>query len=306
MMPAFKHHADAGTPARRTASPIVMRYQYDPARVAPTSVGYLIKEVSSHSLPVSVRVFNLGGDARPLRLDLRIQAGSAVRELPLKRVSVEARSSVDASWDADTTGLFDAADRVTVQVDARDDTGLRDRLAISLAGEPDLERTLKRVAGGVRLPIGEPARWTANHSPGTVTMESSPGSSWRMTVKYASRGDHWAYPYFRLPEQVKLEPGSTILVRARCQGQASVRMFLWEGDGNVGYITPDAIIAPDGRWHVARVPLADLIESTANAADPNHHLDPDAVRKLSIGMNARSPEATLEVSDVYVVGKSAP
>ena len=306
MMPAFKHHADAGTPARRTASPIVMRYQYDPARVAPTSVGYLIKEVSSHSLPVSVRVFNLGGDARPLRLDLRIQAGSAVRELPLKRVSVEARSSVDASWDADTTGLFDAADRVTVLVDARDDNGLRDRVAISLAGEPDLERTLKRVAGGVRLPIGEPARWTANHSPGTVTMESSPGSSWRMTVKYASRGDHWAYPYFRLPEQVKLEPGSTILVRARCQGQASVRMFLWEGDGNVGYITPDAIIAPDGRWHVARVPLADLIESTANAADPNHHLDPDAVRKLSIGMNARSPEATLEVSDVYVVGKSAP
>lgn len=304
--PARKVHADAGTPAGRKASPIVMRYQYDPARVAPTSVGYLIKDASAHSSPVSVRVFNLSGEARPLRLELRVKAGPTERELPLKRVTVEARSSVDASWDIDTTGLFDADNRVTVLADARDDTGLRDRLAISLAGEPDLERTLKRVAGGVRLPIGEAARWTANHSPGTVTMDSSSGPSWRMTVKYTSRSDHWAYPYFRLSDQAKLEPGSTILVRARCQGQASVRMFLWEGDSGVGYITPDAIIAPDGRWHVARVPLADLIESTANAADPNHRLDPETVRKLSIGMNARSSEATLEVSDVYIVGKSAP
>ena len=304
--PAKKLHADAGQPARRTASPIVLRYQYDAVRVAPTSVGYLIKDASAHTLPVSVRVFNLGGEAQPLRLALRLEAGSTVRALPVKGVSVEARSSVDESWDVDTTGLFDANERVTVMVDASDASGLRDRVALGLVGEPDLERTLKRLPGAVRLPIGEPSRWTANHSPGTVTMESSPGSSWRMTVKYTTRGDHWAYPYFRLPDRVTLSPSSTLYVRARCQGQASVRMFLWEGDGGVGYITPDSLIASDGRWHVARVRLADLIASNANAPDPNARLDPDAVRKISLGMNARSSQATLDVSDVYAVGKDSP
>jgi hypothetical protein len=304
--PARKLHADAGAPARRTASPIVLRYQFEAARVGPTSVGYVIKDASARTLPVRVRAFNLGDEPRPLRLELRLEALSTARALPLKRVSVAARSSIDASWDLDTTGLFDANERVTLVVDASDDTGLRDRVALGLMGEPDLGRILKRQPGAVRLPIGEPARWTANHSPGTVTMESSPGSLWRMTVKYASRGDHWAYPFFRLPDRVELAPGSTFYVRARCQGKASVRMFVWEGDSGVGYITPDPIIPSDGRWHVARLRLADLTVSTANALDPNARLDPETVRKISLGMNAQSPQATLEVSDVYVAGKEAP
>jgi len=80
-----------------------------------------------------------------------------------------------------------------------------------------------------------------------------------------------------------------------------VRVFLWEGDTNVGYITLDSIIPADGKWHVGRVQFRDLLLSSANSPDPNDQLDLDAVRRISLGMNHAVNENTLEVSDLYVV-----
>jgi hypothetical protein len=290
----------------RTSSPIVLRYLFDPKKTKPTSDGYRLDAEPGAKLPVTFRVVNLGGKEHTLRVGLRVKSGTATRELPSKAVTVSGRASADLAWDLDTSGLFDSSDRVTIVAEASDGTGLRDRLAVGLMGEPDLQRVLKQNPGAIRLPISELARWTPAHSPGDVTMEAAPGTYWRMKVNQPGRGDHWAYPAFRLPDDLRLDRESTFLIRARCHGQASVRMFLWEGEGNVGYITPGSLAPGDDRWHVARVRPTDLIASMANAPDPDGRLDPAAVRRLSLGMNARTGEATLDVSDVYVIPTARP
>jgi hypothetical protein len=73
----------------------------------------------------------------------------------------------------------------------------------------------------------------------------------------------------------------------------------------VGYITPKPIIPADGRWHVGIARFADLVHSDANRPDPNGRLDLDQVRRISIGMNSRTAENTLEVSDACLVSGSA-
>ena len=66
------------------------------------------------------------------------------------------------------------------------------------------------------------------------------------------------------------------------------------------YMTPDPVIPAHGQWHVARVSLRDLVPSAANAPDPDGRLDPFSVRHLSVGMNHRAGESTLELSGLYV------
>ena len=95
--------------------------------------------------------------------------------------------------------------------------------------------------------------------------------------------------------------GRGLDLRARCARPASVRIFLWEGDKDIGYISADPIIPADGMWHVGRVPFRDLFPSTANTPDPNGRLDLGQVRRISLGMNYAVNENTLEVSDLYVV-----
>ncbi len=74
-----------------------------------------------------------------------------------------------------------------------------------------------------------------------------------------------------------------------------------EGQWKVG-VWPNEPIPGDGRWQVARVQFQTLLPSTANAPDPDGHLDLAKVRRLSVGLNPRTNESTLEVSDLYVVG----
>lgn len=293
-------HADRALVKRGEPSPLVLRYQFDPARVAATPEGYRLKGVPAATMPIQVRVFNLGTTPRTVRLAAEVENTSA-RPKAVEALAVPPRSSALATFTVPTTGLFDSADRVAVTVEAREGDVRLDRLSISLIGEPDLTRVLRRHPSARNLPVRESSRWTPNNSPGTVTMEADPSTFWRLKVRYNTGGDHWAYPYFRLPDDVRLTRDSTLLIRARCSGPASTRLFLWEGDSGVGYITPDSIVAADGRWHVARVRVADLILSSANAADPDGKLDASAVRRLSLGMNARGPEATFDVSDIHVV-----
>jgi len=152
----------------------------------------------------------------------------------------------------------------------------------------------------VRLPIQQTARWTPNVAGhGKMQMDSTPEAAWRLQVKFGE-GDRWVYPFFKLPDNVRLSEHTALVIRARCQKPAEVRAFLWEGDAGAGYITPQSIIPADGQWHVAVVRFADLVLSGANAPDPSGRLDLDQVCRISIGMNTGAAENTLEVSDVCV------
>jgi len=81
-----------------------------------------------------------------------------------------------------------------------------------------------------------------------------------------------------------------------------VRMFLWEGDNGVGYLTQQTLIPADGKWHTAGIVFREFECSGANVADPNGRLDLDKVRRIAIGFNSETAENTLELSDVYVIG----
>jgi hypothetical protein len=153
----------------------------------------------------------------------------------------------------------------------------------------------------VPLPIHELARWRKNVAGhGRMTMEWAGRKHWRLSVTFG-QGDPWVYPFFRLPKGVDLARAGALVVRARCHKPAEVRVFLWEGDTGVGYLTPSSIIPADGNWHTAVVRFADLARSTANAPDPNHRLDLRTVRRISIGLNSHGRQNTLDVSDVFVV-----
>ena len=116
-----------------------------------------------------------------------------------------------------------------------------------------------------------------------------------------SEGDRWVYPYYQLPKDLDLTKYEGLLIRARSVRPSEVRVILWEGDKDIGYLSQNPVIPSDGKWHVAVVRFHDLEISTANAPDPNGRLDLDQVHRISVGMNSRVNDNTLEVSDLYLV-----
>ncbi len=303
--PARRLHADTAKTHKRTSSPIVLRYQFDPARVQPSAKGYRLKGTApAGTMPFVVRAFNLSGQPVSVHLVLNVEGGETPAIGPPADLTIRAQSHADATWTVDPAGLLSKKGRATLIVSASDSSGLRDRTAVVLEGEPDLKQILGQHPQATRLPIQDRKRWSPNISGhGQMTMDSTAEASWRLNVQQVEAIDRWVYPNFQLPDDVHLVHARGLIVRVRCDRGAQVRVFLWEGNSGVGYITADPIIPPDGQWHVAVLNFADLIPSSANAPDPNHRLDLDTVRRLSIGMNQRQDENTLEVSDLYVLGE---
>jgi hypothetical protein len=105
-----------------------------------------------------------------------------------------------------------------------------------------------------------------------------------------------------LPDGVSLGKAGGMIVRARCRGESQVRLFVYEGQSNVGYFTDRAVIPADGRWHVAKIPFARFSHCGATAMDSNGRLDLDSVRRIAVGLNTKQDEVAMEVSDLYVYG----
>jgi hypothetical protein len=295
--------AGASQAVRGAPSQIVLRFQLDAAHHQASSRGYRVKQAPAGTVRLGFDVWNLADQPHAIDLELKLAPAKASSVQPGRSLKLAARSSSSVDWPLDLGPMFASNGRVTAQVVARDEDGVRDQLAVVLTGETDLAQTLAGSAHPIALPISERSRWTPNISPaGTMTMDASPEAAWRLQVKQEQGGDRWAYPFFRLPEGLRLEQGGGLILRARCARPASVRVFLWEGSADVGYITPDPVIPADGQWHVARIAFRDLVPSTANAPDPNGTLDLEKVYRFSVGMNSTAPENTLEISDLHVVG----
>ncbi|MGC8638857.1 MAG: hypothetical protein ACP5XB_03135 [Isosphaeraceae bacterium] len=292
--------------ARPAPSPIVLRLRLDEARLQPSARGYRIKEQPAGSLPLAFEVWNLGDKRCTTTVGLTFESlGAQAPELE-QPLTLAARSSSVAEWTVDAGAMLSRQGRLSLRLTARDGSVVQDKLAIVLLGEPDLKQTLAHAVRPLALPIGEIKRWTPNHSAHqTVTLDSTGDAAWRLRVAKGQGGDRWVYPKLLLPEAVHLNRSSGLIVRGRCSARAQARILVWEGDvkSNIVYMTPDPVIPADGQWHVARVSFRDLVPSTANAPDPDGHLDPARVRHLSVGMNPRAGECTLEISDLYVIGE---
>ena len=124
-------------------------------------------------------------------------------------------------------------------------------------------------------------------------------------IVFAARftnGDRWVYPSFQLPDELDVSRFSALVLRARCERPAAVRVFLWEGDRGVGYLTAASIIPADGQWHAAEVRFDELTLSSANAPDDNDRLDLGQVRRIAIGLNSDTPDNRLEIGEAHLVG----
>jgi hypothetical protein len=289
---------------RNAPSPVVLRYLYDAALVEPKPERYRIKAVPTRSMKLAVRIFNLSDEPRTVVAALNLGAtkgSSSVGKNP--QLTISARSSADATWDADVANVLAREGRfkATITATTGPPPAPKVSLVLTFFGEAELLPTLQRFQHWSRLPIQQISRWTPNIAGiGKMQMDSTSEAAWRLQVKFGD-GDRWVYPYFKLPDNVRMNEHTGLVIRARCHKPAEVRVFLWEGDTGVGYITPRSVIAADGQWHVAVIRFRDLVLSAANSPDPNHRLDLDQVRRISVGMNSKTADNALELSDLFVV-----
>lgn len=289
---------------RRPASPIVLRWQIDSAAVKAETAGYRLLSQEPDKLRMVVRAFNLAQQPADLclALDFGEAAGRVLSENPCA-VKLPASGFADAAWDVDLSAAFTRHNEIAATVRPAGNAPQPVLpLVITLIGEPTLSQCLARHPQQVRLPLGESARWQPNvPSSGRMSLEPQPDCSVRLNVSFAE-GDRWVYPYFTLPDDVDLSRFSALVLRTRCERPAAVRVFLWEADRGVGYLTPKSIVPADGKWHAAEVRFAELTLSGANAPDDNGRLDLPQVRRISIGLNSDAAENRLEVSEAYLVG----
>ena len=291
-------------PPRAASSPIVLRWQYEADVLRPETAGYHLVHEPAGATRLVVRAFNLGSEPAEVRLALQVGgARQRVRSENPCVLQVPAAGFSDAAWDVDLTDAFAADDRLELRVQPLDPVPPGTLpLAATLLGSATFDQRLARHAQRIALRLGQSARWQPNvPSHGRLELGPQPDDSVVLQVRFGE-GDRWVYPHFQLPDDLKLDRFTGLVLRARCAQPATVRVFLWEGDSQVGYLTSHSILPADGQWHAAEVRFDELALSGANAPDPNGRLDLDQVRRISFGMNSQAAENRLEISAAYLVG----
>ena len=295
-------------PRPNPPSPIVLRYQFSADAVEARSEGYRVKATPPGAVSFVVRVFNLAEEPRELTLDARLDDGgghgAASGGIPPEGrvVRVPGEGFLDVEWEIDLGAAFAASGRAAVEVVAGDQaSGRGASLAVDLSGEATLQQVLNRYRRRESLPIDDLSAWRANVvGHGEMTIDATPEAAWRLAARFGE-GDRWVYPHFTLPDGVDVSRFSAIAVRARSREAATVRVFLWEGDQSVGYMTAGSVIPADGKWHAGVIRFDDLVLCNATSPDANRRLDLDEVGRISIGFNTEADENTLDVSDVYLL-----
>ncbi len=293
--------ATGPAPKPAPASPVVLRYTVDRQLVEARSEGYRLLAESPGRMPLVFRVFNLSTKPETQTLTLSFSQPVVLETEAVQQATIPPQDSVEVRWNVDLAGALAATGTLRATLRAQGaDARSGDMVEIDLSGDPTLEQVLQRYPVQVSLPIGNLTAWRdAISGSGKMTMESDADGLWRLKCRFQG-GDRWVYPQLELADDIALDRFSAIVVRARCKEGASVRLFLWEGDTDVGYISP-VVIPADGRWHTAVVGFDDFTPSGANRPDANHHLDRNLVRRISIGMNSESDENMLEVSTACLV-----
>ncbi len=291
--------------ARTPAAPVFLRFEFDRAALSPEPCGYAVAEGRNDRVPLRVRVFNASTAAFDSVVSVELPPGAALMggtaRLPVK---AEARSHTDVVWEVDLRRVIARGEWSSMQFTVSAGGGANVLpLLINIRGVSALPDVLESSSRTTRLAIDETASWRPNIAGGgDMTMARTGEGAWRLEANFGD-GDRWVYPTFTLPDGVDLSAARALAIRARCLDPADVRVILWEGTRNVGYLTSRSIIPADGAWHVAVVAFESLSLSGANDPDPNGKLDLGAVRRLSIGMNAKERHAVLDVSAVYVLGR---
>lgn len=276
-------------PELPVAAGIVLQPQIDREKMQAVSArGYFLKP-DANEVELRVGVNNLSGETRTVT----VRAGGA----DACTVTVAARSREFAVLEVPLAGLPVGlgGDNRRIDITATADDGSRVAPAALVvvpdSGGSGVAEHLAESAYHFALEVSEDYRWEKS-SGGRLTFHHDPSSAWGYTVTFPEGADRWAYPRFSLPQEVDMSRATGVLVRARCLRPASVRLMSWDTDGTRS-LTKSSVIPADGNWHVAYVPFAAYRQALAN----------DAITKISVGFNSQEDVNTLEISDLYVVGK---
>jgi hypothetical protein len=168
--------------------------------------------------------------------------------------------------------------------------------------EGGFEQHLKSHRNQSPLPISDPAQWKANIAGhGRSTFSATPEGGWKMELKFSGSSGNWAYPKLPLKAKIDTSLYSGFLIRSRILNKGDTVAIIAGTPGAPSFWVPDLFPA-DGEWHVVYVPFAEFKPGPGGAGNQNTRLDPAAWDTISIGMNSRVPENTMEVSHFILVG----
>lgn len=279
-------------PPASPVSEIVLQPQIDPASVSAISArGYFLSP-DCERFPVGIWINNFSEETRTIALH--------AHGAPVVEATAGGGERVYVTLDVDVASLpagMGGDDRLLLIAATSSDGGRIGPVALTLipsSAADDIAGHLKTSSYQFQLPVGSAYRWDKNAN-GTVTFGHQPPVIWGYSVTF-SGGDRWAYPRFTVPQEVDQAKVTGVLIRARCMNPATVRLMSWD-EANVMNVTSFPIIPADGEWHVVYVPLTSYrgFVSTRPGAVP--------LSRISIGINSRTDENRIEISDLYVIGK---
>ncbi|MFA6959720.1 MAG: glycosyl hydrolase [Opitutaceae bacterium] len=276
------------------AAAIVLQPQIDREAMKAISVrGYFLKE-KDDTVTVRLGVNNLSDVKRTVTL--------RVAGVQKNTVMVPAHTRVIAPLEITVKALPGGmgGDDRRIDISATSDDGSRIApvalVVIPDAGANGVAEHLAQSKYQFGLTVSEAYRWDKNAA-GTLTFGHEPPAEWGYTVTFPKGVDRWAYPRFTLPQEVDAKRVTGVLVRARCVRPGTVRLMSWD-DKDKSSVTQFPIIPADGKWHVAYIPLASYQQAFAGPAGEGR-----PITRISIGFNSAEDTNTLEISDLYMIGK---
>lgn len=277
--------AREGSPPPPPPSPIVLQPEVDVSSLpAKSTLGYFLPSDASR-FGLKVNVYNLGGEAR----NVRIQGGLSDQTV---RVEGNAKATVDVEADVDVLS-HGFAETKLLTITGSSDGGERVApvaLALNLSTGMDIGEHLKESRYQFLLSLDEDYRWKKNAS-GRMKIGSGTTGAWGFTVEFPAGVDRWAYPEFTLPQEADTGRMTGILLRARAMNPGTVRIKTWDAQGMTSF-TPFSVFPADGKWHVVYVSLASYQQA-----------DEGKPVRISVGINSATETNAIEISDLYLIGK---
>ena len=290
----------AGRPA---ASALVLQPLL-PTTAQSTKRGYRLDNSTLASFPFKVRVSNLSKTPGQVRLRPTVD-GTTGLALPERQIEVSALGTVEVQWDVDLASAFGqvSSDSLTLGVTGADGNGMAlSPLSLDVFSARDLATHLRLYTASNKLDLTDLTDWTNKIGPaGQMKIGVTEAKIWQLQSTFKG-GDRWVYPELQLPKTLGLQGSDGLLIRARVTSPATARLMIKERSGAT-YFTPFSFIPTDGQWHTALLQWGDLAALPSGAPDANGRLDFDQIDSIALGLNSKTDENLLEVSDLYVARK---
>jgi hypothetical protein len=270
-------------------SPIILQPLLDFDHLKSTTRGYYLAQ-GGETFEIKAKVSNVSSED----IETTVQIGT---DAPVK-VKVPAQSSVEIPATVDVAKLpVNDAWISQLKITATAPGVEQITPAVVWINVPrGIETYLEGCSYRYELPISDASRWSSNAaSSGRLQEIQSLEAPYGFTASFdAANQDRWAFPKFSIPVEADLDQVTGVLVRARCQKPAKVRLMTWYDDDRFRF-TDFPIIKADGEWQVAYISLESFLSSKDGK--------PKLGKRLSVGLNTEEDTNTLEISDIFLIGR---